>query len=332
MHFTWGMAGLSGLGARVDASIPANLCRPAPRRRPSRSARNRGSPHQAWNDVHFGANAARRSPPPSEGGAVGRRQPLLSSTCRLRGWQRPIAIAGTRRRRGRGRSDCRDGSRLAFEGCLTASSRWSQSPAVVQSSLPVRFTESVRGTYQGLFDQGDVAYHRWANRDGARRPSPMRPYTVGGDLGACSRPCWPSGGRSRPTTGAQHLHVQLGVRKQRYSPMTPRRNSRFQAAIATAAGGMAVLLCTSEAGVRSLVAPGQRRARRSRDLPLRQGRPRRSTPWGQVKSRPFRPRRELRASGETPRPVEPPEGLGAADSAGASGSHSSLLRDCRTRK
>jgi len=246
--------------------------------------------HQAWNDLHFGAtHAAITSASEAAQLADDSRFFLYVPASRL---AEAIALAE------------RDEGELA-EGLISDSeavllSRGT-SPLLTMVAIARgraelaagRFAEAF-GHLSRLFDQADVAYHRWAR--GTELADLVDAAVHGGEDLVLVRAVLAEWRQIAATTGAKHLHVQLAYAAAMLAG-DDEAEELFQAAIASGAVGWPVFAARAKLAFGAWLRR-QRRAAESR-VPLRQA-AETFDALGQM-SRAAQARRELRASGETAR-------------------------------
>jgi DNA-binding NarL/FixJ family response regulator len=246
--------------------------------------------HQAWNDLHYGAtraaiaDATEAAQLAEDSGFV-----LYVPASRL---AEAIAIAE------RGEFDAAEGLIAEMEAVLLSRD---SSPLLTMVAIARGRAELAAGRYpeafghlSRLFDQADVAYHRWAS--GTELADLVEATVHGaGDLVRLQALLaeW------RPVaaaTGAHHLHVQLAYADAILADDAEAEQS-FHAAIAVSAAGWPFFAARAKLAFGAWLRR-QRRAAESR-LPLRQA-AETFDALGQV-CRAAQARRELRASGETAR-------------------------------
>src|SRR5471032_128698 len=246
--------------------------------------------HQAWNDLHFGAaRAAIAAASEAAQLAEDSRFFLYVPASRL---AEAIAIAE------RGDPDAAEGLIAEMEAVLLSrgSSPLLTMVAMARGRAELaagRFTEAF-GHLSRVFDQADVAYHRWAR--GTELADLVDAAVHGGGDLVLVRAVLAEWRQIAATTGAQHLQVQVA-----YSAALLADDSEaeelFRLAIATGAAGWPFFAARAKLALGAWLRR-QRRAAESR-VPLRQA-AETFDALGQV-SRATRARRELRASGETAR-------------------------------
>jgi DNA-binding NarL/FixJ family response regulator len=245
---------------------------------------------QAWNDVHFGATRAAIAAA-SEAAQLAEESRffLYVPASRL---AQAIAIAE------RGDSDAAEGLIAEMEAVLLSrgSSPLLTMVAIARGRAELaagRFSEAF-GHLSRVFDQADVAYHRWVR--GTELADLVDAAVHGGGDLALVHSVLAEWRQIAATTGAQHLQVQLAYAAAILADDSE-AEELFQLAIATGAAGWPFFAARAKLEYGAWLRR-QRRAAESR-LPLRQAAETLDA-LGQV-SRAAQARRELRASGETAR-------------------------------
>jgi DNA-binding NarL/FixJ family response regulator len=246
--------------------------------------------HQAWNDLHFGATrAAIAAASEAAQLAEDSRFFLYVPASRL---AEAIAIAE------RGDSDAAEGLIAQMEAVLFSrgSSPLLTMVAIARGRAELaagRFTEAFEHLSR-LFDQADVAYHRWVR--GTELADLVDAAVHGGGDLALVHAVLAEWRQIAATTGAQHLQVQVAYAAAMLADDSE-AEELFQLAIAAGAAGWPFFAARAKLAFGGWLRR-QRRAAESR-VPLRQA-AETFDALGQV-SRAVRARRELRASGETAR-------------------------------
>jgi DNA-binding NarL/FixJ family response regulator len=245
---------------------------------------------QAWNDVHFGATRAAI--------AAASEAAQLAEDSRFFNYVPASRLAEAIAVAERGDSDAAEGLIAEMEAVLLSkgSSPLLTMVAIARGRADLaagHFTQAF-GHLSRLFDEADVAYHRWI------RGTELADFVDaavhgGGDL-VLVRSVLTEWRQIEATTGAEHLHVQLA-----YATAVLADDSEaeelFLLAIATAAAGWPFFAARAKLEYGAWLRR-QRRAAESR-VPLRQA-AETFDGLGQV-SRATQARRELRAAGETAR-------------------------------
>jgi DNA-binding NarL/FixJ family response regulator len=250
--------------------------------------------HQAWNDVYFGATRAAMSAA-SEAAQLAEESNffLYVPASRL---AEAIAIAE------RGERDLADGLIAEMEAVLLSKG---SSPLLTMVATARGRAELAAGRFaeafahlSRVFDPADVAYHRWAR--GSVLADFVDAAVHGGADLVLVRAVLAEWRQIAATTEAQHLQVQLAYAAAILADDAEAEQS-FQAAIVSGAAGWPFFSARAKLAFGAWLRR-QRRAAESR-LPLRQA-AETFDALGQL-SRAAQARRELRASGETPRRREP---------------------------
>jgi DNA-binding CsgD family transcriptional regulator len=250
--------------------------------------------HQAWNDLHFGAtHAAITAASEAAQLAEDSRFFLYVPASRL---AEAIALAE------RGEGDVAEGLIAEMEAVLLSrgASPLLTMVAIARGRAELaagRFAEAF-GHLSRLFDEADVAYHRWV-RGTVLADLVDAAVHAGGDL-VPVRAVLAEWRQIAATTGAQLLEVQLAYAAAMLAEDSE-AEELFQVAIASGAQGWPFLAARSKLAFGGWLRR-QRRAAESR-LPLRQA-AETFDALGQVR-RAAQARRELRASGETARKRTP---------------------------
>jgi len=246
--------------------------------------------HQAWNDVYFGATRSALAAA-SEAAQLAEESNffLYVPASRL---AEAIALAEREER------DLADGLIAEMEAVLLSkgSSPLLTMVAIARGRAELaagRFAEAF-GHLSRVFDPTDVAYHRWA-RGTVLADLVEAAVHGGGDL-VLVHAVLAEWRQIAATTGAQHLHVQVAYAAAMLAD-DPDAEALFQLAIATGPGGFPFFAARAKLAFGAWLRR-QRRAAESR-VPLRQA-AETFDALGQM-SRAAQARRELRASGETPR-------------------------------
>jgi DNA-binding NarL/FixJ family response regulator len=245
---------------------------------------------QAWNDVHFGATRAAI--------AAASEAAQLAEDSRFFNYVPASRLAEAIAVAERGDSDAAEGLIAEMEAVLLSkgSSPLLTMVAIARGRADLaagQFTQAF-GHLSRLFDESDVAYHRWI------RGTELADFVDaavhgGGDL-VLVRAVLAEWRQIEATTGAQHLQVQLAYAAAVLAD-DAEAEELFLLAIATAAAGWPFFAARAKLEYGAWLRR-QRRAAESR-VPLRQA-AETFDGLGQM-SRAVQARRELRASGETPR-------------------------------